>query len=126
MTYASTQAQIRQLDTRNVVRKYNQEPIVYKRFAAARMSDACPKNTLVEYTDLLGRKHSIPVRNKRQMKEAQEFLSMFKRETSDINAIVAEYPVKCGRIAEEFAIDCMNELYAYGLTDSIVKRIVGY
>jgi len=59
MTYASTQAQIRQLETRNVVRKYNQEPIIYKRFAASKMSDSCKKNTLVEYTDLLGRKHSM-------------------------------------------------------------------
>lgn len=126
MTYASTQAQIRQLDTRNVVRKYNQEPTIYKRFAAAKMSDSCSKNTVVEYTDLLGRKHQIPVRTKRQMREAQEFLAIFKRETSDINAIVSEYPVKYGKIEDRFVIDCMSELLAYGLTDSIVKKIIGY
>ena len=126
MIYASTQAQIRQLETRNVVRKYNSEPIVYKRFSASKLSDSCKKNTIVEYTDLLGRKHQIPVRTKRQMREAQEFLAIFKRETSDINAIVNEYPVKYGKIEEKFVIDCMSELFAYGLTDSIVKKIVGY
>jgi hypothetical protein len=126
MTYASTQAQMRQLETRNVVRKYNQEPIVYKRFAASKMSDSCKKNTLVEFTDLLGRKHSIPVRTKRQMREAQEFLSMFKRESSDINAIISEYPMTYGKVDEKFVIDCMSELLAYGLTEPIVEKLIGY
>ncbi len=126
MSYASTQAQIRQLDTRNVVRKYNQEPIVYKRFSASKISDNCPKNTVVEFVDLLGRKHSIPVRNKRQMREAQEFLSMFKRETSDINAIISEYPMTYGKVDEQFAIDCMSELLAYGLTEPVVEKLIGY
>jgi hypothetical protein len=126
MTYASTQAQIRQLETRNVVRKYNQEPIIYKRFAASKISDRCKKNTLVEYTDLLGRKHSIPVRTKRQMREAQEFLSMFKRETSDINAIISEYPMTYGKVDEKFVIDCMSELLAYGLTAPVIEKLIGY
>jgi len=126
MTYASTQAQIRQLETRNVVRKYNQEPIIYKRFAASKISDRCKKNTLVEYTDLLGRKHSIPVRTKRQMREAQEFLSMFKRETSDINAIISEYPMTYGKVDEKFVMDCMSELLAYGLTSPVIEKLIGY
>jgi hypothetical protein len=60
------------------------------------------------------------------MKQAQEFLSMFKRETTDINAIVNEYPVSYGKIDAEFAADCINELLAYGLTEPVVKRIIGY
>ena len=90
------------------------------------MSDSCKKNTLVEYTDLLGRKHSIPVRTKRQMREAQEFLSMFKRETSDINAIISEYPMTYGKIDEKFVIDCMSELFAYGLTSPVIEKLIGY
>ena len=124
--FTSTQAQIRQLETRNVVRKHNSEPVIYRRFAASKLSNSVKPMTVVEFTDLLGRKHRIPVRNKRQMREAQEFLSMFKREVAEVNAIVNEYNWSYGRVAESDVIDCMNELLAYGLTESIVKRIIGW
>jgi hypothetical protein len=127
MTYfASTQAQMRQLETRNTVRKHNSEPVIYKRFAAAKVSDHVKPMTVVEFTDLLGRKHRIPVRNKTQMREAQEFLAIFKKEVAEVNAIVNEYNWSYGRIAEADVIDCMNELFAYGLTESIIKRIIGW
>jgi hypothetical protein len=60
------------------------------------------------------------------MREAQEFLSMFKRETSDINAIISEYPMTYGKVDEQFAIDCMSELLAYGLTEPVVEKLIGY
>lgn len=127
MTYfASTQAQIRQLDTRNMVRKHNSEPVIYKRFAASRISSHVKPMTVVEFTDLLGRKHRIPVRNKTQMREAQEFLAIFKREVAEVNAIVNEYNWSYGRVAESDVIDCMNELFAYGLTESVIKKIIGW
>jgi hypothetical protein len=123
--FASTQAQIKSLETRNVIRRHN-EPIVFKRFAASKMSDSVKPMTVVEFVDLLGRKHSIPVRTKRQMREAQEFLSIFKREVAEVNAIVNEYPMSYGKIDEKFVIDCMSELFAYGLTEPVIKRIIGY
>ena len=124
--FASTQSQIRQLETRNIVRKHNSEPIVYLRFAASKISDSVKPMTVVEFTDLLGRKHRIPVRNKRQMREAQEFLSMFKKEVAEVNAIVNEYNWSYGRVAEADVLDCMNELLAYGLTENVISRIIGW
>jgi len=124
--FVSTQAQLRQLETRNLVRKHNSDPIVYKRFAASKVSDHVKPMTVVEFTDLLGRKHRIPVRNKKMMREAQEFLAIFKREVSDVNAIINEYPMSYGKVAPEFAADCVNELLAYGLSEELVKRIIGY
>ena len=126
MTYiVSTQAQIRQLETRNVVRKYNQEPTIYKQFAAAKISDKTKRNTVVEYTDVFGQLHRIPVRSARSMRKAQEFFSILKKETAEINAILREYPVSYGKIAKGFVSECKQELKAYGLNDAIITRIVG-
>lgn len=127
MTYfASTQATIQFRETRNNSRKHNSEPVIYKRFAASKISNHVKPMTVVEFTDLLGRKHRIPVRNKTQMREAQEFLAIFKKEVAEVNAIVNEYNWSYGRVAEADVIDCMNELLAYGLTENIIKRIIGW
>jgi hypothetical protein len=31
-----------------------------------------------------------------------------------------------GKIDEKFVIDCMSELLAYGLTEPIVEKLIGY
>lgn len=127
MTYfTSTQAQIRQLETRNLVRKHNSEPTIYRRFAASKLSDRVKPNVVVEFVDITGRKHTIPVRSKRKREQAQEFLAILKKEKAEVNAILAEYPWTMGKVDPEFAIDCMLELYAYGLDTYSVSAIVGY
>jgi hypothetical protein len=59
------------------------------------------------------------------MRKAQEFFSILKKETAEINAILSEYPVSYGKIAKGFVRECKQELKAYGLNDAIITRIVG-
>jgi len=125
-TFPTTQAEMRNRDARNNPNRFSQERTIYKLFAASKMSDKVKPMTVVEFTDFLGKKHQIPVKNKRQMREAQELLAQYKKERAAVNAIVAEYPMVYGRVHGAFIDECANELKAFGIENPIVSKIMGY
>ena len=79
----------------------NEKP-VYKMFAASKMSQAINPNTLVEFTDFMGRTFKVPCRNNTELKKAMAFFSELKRESAKINLIISQYPVKMGKIEKKY------------------------
>jgi len=70
----------------------NERP-VYINFSATKLSNAVKPNTIVEFTDFMGKKHKVVCRNKPEMKKACEFFSMLKRESTFIKMVLNDYPM---------------------------------
>ena len=70
----------------------NEKP-VYINFAATKLSNAVKPNSIVEFTDFMGRKHKVVCRNKPEIKKAMDFFSMLKRESAFIKLVLADYPM---------------------------------
>ena len=70
----------------------NERP-VYINFSATKLSSAVKPNTIVEFTDYMGRKHKVICRNKPEMKKACEFFSMLKKESAFIKIVLSDYPM---------------------------------
>ena len=98
----------------------------FRNFAASKMSLGKKTMCIVEYTDLLGNVHRIKCSNRKQMTEAQLFLSIFKKEAATIKGIISEYPVVMGRIPKRFLTELRSELKNYGLSYSFINRLAGY
>ena len=98
----------------------------YKVFAPSKMSMGKKTMCVVEYTDLVGKTHRIKCSNKTQMKEAQLFLSMFKKEAATIKSIIAEYPISFGRIPKRFMKEFRNEMKHFGVTMRFANKLAGY
>jgi hypothetical protein len=98
----------------------------YKVFSASKLSNSVKPMTVVEYTDLMGKKHVIKCANKTKMKEAMAFLSIFKKEAATVKSIISEYPVSYGRIPKKFMSELRNELVHYGFSSSFVNKLAGY
>lgn len=69
----------------------NEKP-VYINFAASKISQAVKPNTIVYFTDFMGKQHKVICRNKPEMKKACEFFSMLKRESTFIKMVLNDYP----------------------------------
>jgi preprotein translocase subunit SecA len=98
----------------------------FKNFAASKMSLGRKTMCVVEYTDLMNKTHRIVCNNRKQMLEAQTFLSIFKKESATIKGIISEYPVVMGRIPKRFLTELRSELKNYGLSYSFINRLAGY
>ena len=98
----------------------------FKNFAASKMSLGRKTMCVVEYTDLMHKTHRIVCNNRKQMMEAQTFLSIFKKESATIKGIISEYPVVMGRIPKRFLTELRSELKNYGLSYSFINRLAGY
>jgi hypothetical protein len=98
----------------------------FKNFAASKMSLGRKTMCVVEYTDLMNKTHRIVCNNRKQMMEAQTFLSIFKKESATIKGIISEYPVVMGRIPKRFLTELRSELKNYGLSYSFINRLAGY
>ena len=98
----------------------------FKNFAASKMSLGRKTMCVVEYTDLMNKTHRIVCNNRKQMIEAQTFLSIFKKEAATIKGIISEYPVVMGRIPKRFLTELRSELKEYGLSYSFINRLAGY
>ena len=98
----------------------------FKNFAASKMSLGRKTMCVVEYTDLMNKTHRIVCNNRKQMLEAQTFLSIFKKESATIKGIISEYPVVMGRIPKRFLTELRSELKEYGLSYSFINRLAGY
>lgn len=81
-----------------------------RQFAASKMSSAVKPLTVVEYTDIFGKLHRIPVRNRTEMREAQVFLSIFKKECATLKSIVSEYPIEMGRVPKRFMSEFRKDI----------------
>ena len=98
----------------------------FRNFAASKMSLGRKTMCVVEYTDLMNKTHRIVCNNRKQMLEAQTFLSIFKKESATIKGIISEYPVVMGRIPKRFLTELRSELKEYGLSYSFINRLAGY
>ncbi len=98
----------------------------YLDFAPSKQSLGKKTMCIVEYTDLMGRKHTIRCSNKKQMREAQLFLSIFKSEALKVSQIVSEYPIKFGRIQKSYMSAFRAEMKELGFTNKFINEIAGW
>lgn len=98
----------------------------YRNFAASKMSLGKKTQCIVEYVDMLGNTHRIVCSNRKQMRDAQTFLSIFKKESATIKNIIAEYPIQFGRIPKRFMKELRSELVHYGLSYKFINKLAGY
>ena len=87
----------------------NERPI-YKNFSASKMSQCVKPNSIVEFTDFMGRVHKVSVRNNTELKKQMKFFGMLKRESSTIKQIITSYPIKLGKVEKRFLAECKREL----------------
>jgi hypothetical protein len=98
----------------------------YLDFAPSKQSLGKKTMCIVEYTDLMGRKHTIKCSNKKQMREAQLFLSIFKEESLKVKQIVSQYPVKLGRIQKSYMSAFRADMKELGFTNKFINEIAGW
>ena len=98
----------------------------YLDFAPSKQSLGKKTMCVVEYTDLMGRKHTIRCSNKKQMREAQLFLSIFKSEALKVSQIVSEYPIKFGRIQKSYMSAFRAEMKEFSFTNKFINEIAGW
>ncbi len=79
-------------------------------------------NATVTYTDILGTRHNIQCRTRNQIKQANAFLSMFKREGTTIKALAAQYNVKNGKFQNVSRL--ISDIVMVGFTKEAAKKIV--
>ena len=87
----------------------NERPI-YKNFSASKMSQCVKPNSLVEFTDFMGRTHKVSVRNNTELKKQMKFFGMLKKESTTIKQIISQYPIKLGKVEKRFLAECKREL----------------
>ena len=102
----------------------NSERPIYLNFAASKMSNAVKPNTIVEFTDFRGKKHKVAVRNNTEMKKAMAFFAILKREATNINNIIASFPMSYGRIEKKFIAECKRDLKALGLSGKAIELVL--
>ena len=102
----------------------NNERPVYLTFAASKMSNAVKPNTVVEFTDFMGRKHKVACRHNGDMKKAMAFFATLKREATNINQIIASYPMSYGRIPKKFLSEVKKDLKALGLSAKAIELVL--
>lgn len=101
----------------------NERP-VYINMAASKMSQAVKPNTIVEFTDFMGKKHKVVCRNKPEMLKAMKFFSELKKESLSISKIIADYPLYYGQIDKKFIPAVKRELKALKLTPKAIQNIL--
>jgi len=79
-------------------------------------------NAVVTYTDILGKRHNIVCRNRAQIKQANSFLSMFKREGTTIKALAAQYNVKRGKFVNVAGL--ISDCVMVGFSKEAARKIV--
>jgi hypothetical protein len=97
------------------IKNYNMNTI-YNNFAASKMSNNPKFEVIVSFTDFLGKTHNIVCKSRPKLKEANEFLKMFKSETVRINSILSEYPVVLGKFPKKYHSEIKRELASAGFS----------
>ena len=78
---------------------------------------------MVEFTDFMGNQHRIVCNNRKKLAEANEFLKMFKTESTKINKILGEYPVVMGMFPKKYHKQMKMELTSAGF-GSVAKYLI--
>ena len=87
----------------------NEKPI-YRNFASSKLSNSVKPNTMVEFTDFMGRKHLVQCRNNSELKKQMKFFAELKKESLTISQIISSYPMKLGKIEKKFISEVRREL----------------
>ena len=98
----------------------------FRNFSATKLSNSVKPMTVVEFTDILGKKHVIKCANKTKMKEAMAFLSILKQDTATLKQIISEYPISYGRIPKKFMKEFRTELKPLGFSNEFINKVAGY
>ena len=101
----------------------NERP-VFINFSATKMSNAVKPNTIVEFTDFMGRKHKVACKNRPEMLKAMAFFADLKKESLAISRIIADYPLYYGQIDKKFIPAVKRELKAIGLGPKAIKKVL--
>ena len=103
----------------------NERPI-YRNFAATKLSSAVKPQSIVEFTDFMGRTHKVSVRNNTELKKQMKFFGMLKKESSTIKQIISSYPIKLGKVEKRFLAECKRELKSVlKLTNKQLEIVLG-
>ena len=102
----------------------NEKP-QYKNFAASKMSQSVKPNSIVEFTDFMGRKHKVAVRNNTELKKQMKFFAELKKESLTIKEIILSYPISMGKVQKKFLAECKRELKAFGLSKRAIDIVLG-
>ena len=101
----------------------NEKP-VFIQFAATKMSNAVKPNTLVEFTDFMGRKYRVPVKNRPEMLKTMAFFAELKKESAAIKNVLAEYPVSYGQIPVKYHSEIKKQLKALKLSKQAISIVL--
>jgi hypothetical protein len=110
--------------TENAYNTSRNEKPQYVNFAASKMSQSIKPNSLVEFTDFMGRKHRVAVRNNSELKRQMQFFGMLKKESTTINQIIAQYPISMGKVEKRFLKEVKNDLKSIGLNKRAIDIIL--
>ena len=102
----------------------NEKP-QYKNFAASKMSQCVKPNSIVEFTDFMGRKHKVAVRNNTELKKQMKFFAELKKESLTIREIILSYPISMGKVQKKFLAECKRELKQFGLSKRAIDIVLG-
>jgi hypothetical protein len=97
----------------------------YKNFAASKMSQSVKPQSIVEFTDFMGKKHRVAVRNNTELKKQMKFFAELKKESLTIREIILSYPISMGKVQKKFLAECKRELKAFGLTKRAIDIVLG-
>ena len=99
----------------------------FRQFSASKIGIGKQTQCVVEYTDMLGKTHRMVARNRKQMREAQLFLSIFKAEERTMKEILNEYPIEMGRIPKRFLAELKRDFKSkWDVSSQFVEKIAGY
>ena len=101
----------------------NEKP-VYINFSASKMSQAVKPNTLVQFTDFMGRKFNVPVKNRPEMLRTMAFFSELKKESAEIKRVLNEYPVSYGKIPTKYHAEIKKQLKALKLSKQAISIVL--
>ena len=102
----------------------NNERPIYINFAASKMSNAVKPNTVVEFTDFMGRKYRVPVKNRPEMLRTMAFFAELKKESAAIKNVLAEYPVSYGQIPVKYHSEIKKQLKALKLSKQAISIVL--
>jgi hypothetical protein len=88
------------------------------------MSNNPKFQVVVTFTDFLGKTHNIVCNNRKKLAEANQFLKMFKAESTKINSILSEYPVVLGKFPKKYHSEIKRELATAGFS-TVANFLIG-
>lgn len=98
----------------------------FKNFSATKMSNSVKPMSIVSFTDIFGKVHTIRCANNTKVKEAMAFFSVLKSDTATLKNILSEYPVSYGRIPKRFMKELRGELKPLGFSNEFINKVAGY